>query len=56
MKQGEHYASTDRKVFQVLELYTQDDESWVRFNNLQTLQEYTCLEAAFLARYSLQPN
>jgi hypothetical protein len=56
MKQGEYYFSADRKVFEVLELYTQNDAPWVRFNNTETLQEYTCLQDAFLARYSLQPN
>lgn len=56
MKQGQHYASTDRKVFQVQELYTQDQDSWVRYINTQTGKEYTCLEAAFLARFSLQPS
>ena len=56
MKQGEYYFSVDRKVFEVLELYIQDGELWVRYNNTQTLQEYTCLRDAFLARYSLQPN
>ena len=56
MKQGEHYTDSGHKVFEILQLYTQDHAQWVRYINLQTLEEYTCLEAAFLARFYLQPN
>jgi hypothetical protein len=56
MKQGQHYASTDRKIFEILELYTQDQSQWVRYVNTQTHKEYTCLAEAFLARFYLQPS
>ena len=29
MKLGEHYTGTNHKVFEILELYTQDDQPWV---------------------------
>jgi len=56
MKQGEHYADSGHKVFEIQQLYTQDDAAWVRYTNTQTSEEYTCLEAAFLARFYLQPS
>jgi hypothetical protein len=56
MKPGEHHADSGHKVFEILELYTQDHHPWVRYINTQTLEEYTCLEAAFLARFYLQPS
>jgi hypothetical protein len=56
MKLGEHYTGTNHKVFEILELYSQNDQPWVRYINLQTLEEYTCLQAAFSARFSLQPS
>ena len=56
MKPSELYASTDRKVFKVLELYTHNQDPWVRYTNTLTLKEYTCRQEAFLARFSLQPS
>ena len=56
MKPGERYTATNHKIFEILELYTQDHQPWVRYINLQTSEEYTCLEAAFLARFSLLPS
>ena len=56
MKPGEHYADSGHKVFEIQQIYTQDNVLWVRYTNTQTLEEYTCLQDAFLSRFYLQPN
>jgi hypothetical protein len=45
------YSSTDGTVFELLETWTQDDDTWVKYQNAKTGQEYSCREEAFLNRF-----
>ncbi len=45
-------------VSSVKGVYTKDDENdpWVDYVNVKTLQEYSCRQAAFLSRFSRLPD
>ena len=58
MKQGDHYTASNNHQFEILALWCPNEEAdtWVRYRNTQTLQEYTCRQEAFLSRFSPLPS
>lgn len=48
------FAGSDRQTFKVTAIYNPNEENdpWVSYYNEQTLQEYTCRQEAFLARFT----
>jgi hypothetical protein len=58
MKLNEMYTSYEGNVFKIKGVYTKDDENdpWVDYVNVKTLQEYSCRQAAFLSRFSRLPD
>lgn len=58
MKLNELYCGNDRVTFRIKGIYTKGDENdpWVDYVNIKTLQEYSCRQEAFLARFTLLPE
>lgn len=58
MKLNEIYGSAEGKVFKITAIYnpTEEDDPWVKYVNTDTLQEYSCRQEAFLARFSQLPT
>ena len=52
----ELYTGAEGKQFRIIAEYTpeEDNDVWVEYENIKTLQRYTCRKAAFLARTSRQ--
>lgn len=48
------YRSQDDKVFRIIGLDIEGENFWVTYKNTQTDQEYSCLQEAFLLRFSPQ--
>ena len=47
------YAATDGTVFDVIAIYNpnEEDDTWIKYQNSQTKQEYTCRFEAFQSRF-----
>jgi gentisate 1,2-dioxygenase len=58
MKVAKYYMSADGKRFEVLSVWSPDDESgtMVRYVNNATGDDYTCRLEAFLSRFTETPN
>ena len=48
------FTGKDRQTFKVTSVYcpNEENDTWVTYHNEETLQEYTCRQEAFLARFS----
>lgn len=58
MKLNDLYRSAEGKVFKIKAVFNKNDENdpWVEYFNIETLQEYSCRQEAFLSRFSLLPE
>lgn len=48
---GQRWTATDAKRFEIMDLLAQEDDAWVTYRNIETLQEYSCRLEAFRARF-----
>ncbi len=54
---GDLYFSSDGNTFEITDFWVQDGEPWIKYRNTFTGHEYTCLNDAFLSRFSyVQPS
>ena len=49
---GDLYFSNDGSVFEIIDFWVQDGEPWIKYKNTFSGNEYTCLNDAFLSRFS----
>lgn len=51
---GDQYTSTDSKLFEVTNVFVMNNEvePWVEYMDLKSMQQYTCKQGAFLARFN----
>ena len=53
---NKYWASVAGHEFELLEVYTQDQDSWARYRDILNDKTYTCLLEAFLSRFHPQPD
>ena len=54
---GDLYFSNDGNVFEIIDFWVQEGEPWIKYRNTFSGHEYTCLNEAFLSRFSYtQPS
>lgn len=54
---GDLYFSNDGNVFEITDFWVDQGEPWIKYQNTFTGTEYTCLNDAFLSRFSyMQPS
>jgi hypothetical protein len=51
IKIGSKWKTVDKK-FIVIDVIEKQEDPWVYYKNVQTLQEYNCRAEAFVARFS----
>lgn len=56
MKIGSKWYSTNGTVFEVDDIRVINGETWVFYTNTFTMQTYSCLMNAFIARFSEDIN
>jgi hypothetical protein len=58
MKVAKYYTDSQGKRFEVLAVWSPNEESdtWVRYVNTRTGNDYTCRLEAFLSRFSALPD
>lgn len=56
MKLNDVYSDGRDQTFQVKSLELKDGDPWVGYFNTQTLQEFSCRQEAFLARFRSMPK
>jgi len=58
MEKPIYYTDTRGNEFAVLAVYNPNEEpdAWVRYQNIQTEEEYTCRLEAFQSRFTLLVN
>jgi len=59
MKVAKEYTSSDMSItMEVLATYNPNEEpdTWIKYRNKTTLQEYTCRLEAFLSRFHAKPE
>ena len=56
MKLNDLYTDNKGKVFQITSVELKGTDPWVGYTNKENLQEYTCRQEAFLARFSILPQ
>lgn len=58
MKPNQKYSSSNGVVFQINRVYTKEDDNdpWVEYQNVETLQEFSCRQEAFLSRFTPLPD
>lgn len=49
---GQQWATSDSKVFEIIDMTVQEDDAWVEYENTQTKDRYTCRFEAFKHRFS----
>lgn len=52
MKVNDHYKGSDHRKFRVIDIWVDEGHEWIRYEALDTKQEYTCYTEAFEARFS----
>jgi hypothetical protein len=54
---GDLYFSSNGSVYEIIDFWVMDGDPWIKYKNTFTGQEYTCLNDAFLSRFSyIQPS
>lgn len=51
MKLGSIWGSADRTQFKVTDIKVINDQTWIYYTNINTGQNYSCLEEAFKSRF-----
>jgi hypothetical protein len=51
MKLGSMWSSTNSKKFKITDLKVIGDQKWIYYMNVNTNQNYSCLEEAFKSRF-----
>ena len=57
-EESKYWQGSERTVFKEIARYNPNEENdtWIKYENVQTKQEYTCRLEAFLSRFSQLPN
>lgn len=54
---GDIYFTSEGKNFEVIDFWVIEGEPWVKYRDINTEKEYSCLHEAFMVRFSfVQPS
>jgi hypothetical protein len=54
---GDLYFSSNGSVYEIVDFWVAEGDPWIKYRNTLTGQEYSCLNDAFLLRFShIQPS
>lgn len=55
-KLNKYWSATNGQEFELLQVYTENDDTWARYRDMINDREFTCRLEAFLVRFRPEPD